>query len=109
VPQTLNFGETKQISFRVRGQDLATTQPLDPSVVMLQCGFTLAVGGEGEPPTWYPGSWDANTVDNIYWGMVLVGPNGVVSLARGLWTVWANFTLGAETIIQPVLDTLTVR
>jgi hypothetical protein len=109
VPLTLNYGETKQVPFRVRGQDLSTAQPLDPSVVTLQCGFVSARAGDEEPLTWYPGTWDANTADNIYWGMVLVGPNGVVDLARGVWTVWANFVLGAETIIQPVLDTLTVR
>ena len=107
---TLNYGETKQVPFKVRGEDLATSAPINPSAAVLTVGFVPAASGASAPTTWYGGSWDANVADNIYWGMCLVGPPpGVVNLARGTYVVWANFTVGVETIIAPVLDTLVVR
>jgi hypothetical protein len=109
VPLTLYYGETKQVPFQVRGTDLATSQPLNPSTSPLQAGFVASKGGEEAPSVWYAATWDANTADNVYWGMVLVGPDGVFNLRRGIWTVWAQFTFGEETIQQPVLDSLTVR
>lgn len=107
---TIWHDETKEVPFQVAGTDLAFAQPLNPSLSALTCGFVLGSAGGDPPTTWYAGNWDANTVDNIYYGMVLVGPSpGVVQLARGVWTVWAHFALGQETIQQPVLDTLYVR
>lgn len=106
---TLWYGETKQVPFRVAGTDLAFASPINPSGSALECGFVTASGGNDPPTTWYAGSWNANTADNVYWGMVLVGPLGVYDLARGTWSVWAQFTIGSEKIQQPVLDVLYVR
>ena len=104
------YGETKQVPFRVQGTTLSDSTPIDPSESELQCGFVSADDGEGQPETWYAGTWDADTTLNNYWGMVLVGPSpGVYLLPRGNWSVWAKFTVGLETIIQPVLDLLTCR
>jgi hypothetical protein len=109
MSMTVWYGETKQVPFRVQGTQLSDSAPIDPSGSALTCGFVMAGGGEGEPSIWYPGTWDADQTLNNYWGMVLVGPEGVYNLPRGTWSVWANFALGAEVIIQPVLSTLYVR
>lgn len=106
---TVWFGETKQVPFRVQGTNLASQEPIDPSASELEAGFVLASGGDNPPESWFAATWDANTNENIYWGQVLVGPSGVFDLPRGEWAVWAKFAIGAETIIQPVLDSLTVR
>lgn len=109
MSMTVNFGETKQVPFRVQGTQLSDSAPIDPSGATLQCGFVAAGAGQDPPIAWYAGTWDADQTLNNYWGMVLVGPNGVYNLPRGTWSVWAQFALGAEFIQQPVLDTLYVR
>jgi hypothetical protein len=110
MSMTVYYGETKQVPFRVQGTQLSDSAPIDPSGASLQCGFVAADGGEGPPSVWYAGTWDADQTLNNYWGQVLVGPSpGVYPLPRGTWSVWAKFTIGLETIIQPVLDILYVR
>jgi hypothetical protein len=109
MAMTVWFGETKQVPFQVQGIQLSDSVPIDPSDSDLQVGFVAATNGQDTPDTWYDGTWDADSTLNNYWGMVLVGPSGVFNLPRGTWSVWAQFTVGAETIQQPVLDTLYVR
>jgi hypothetical protein len=106
---TLYYGETKQVPFRVQGTNLSDAAPIDPSGSALKCGFVAAGAGQDAPTSWYDGTWDADSTLNNYWGMVLVGPDGVFNLPRGTWSVWTQFTIGEETIQQPVLDTLYVR
>jgi hypothetical protein len=110
MAMTVWYGETKQVPFRVQGTNLSDSAPIDPSGSALTCGFVAAGAGDDGPSIWYPGTWDADSSLNNYWGQILVGPSpGVYLLPRGTWSVWAKFTVGVETIIQPVLDTLYCR
>lgn len=110
MPMQMWKGETKQVPFRVEGVDPANGSIIDPTTSDLTVGFSQREpnGEQVRPNHYYAGMWDS-TPDGQFWGSVLVGPSGVIDLAAGRWTVWANFTLGAETIIEPIPDVLVVR
>lgn len=103
-------GETKEIPFRVQGVNPTNGSPVDPTTADLTVGFSRSEpnGEQVRPNNYYPGTWDS-TPTGEHWGSIIVGPDADVTLQAGRWTVWANFTLGAETIIEPIPDVLVVR
>jgi hypothetical protein len=95
---------------KVTGINLSNDSAIDPTASVLQMGFVSSLDGGIVPPaSWYPATWIANTLRQLYYGMILVGaPPGVVVLAAGTWVPWVYFTIGSETIQEPAGDTVTV-
>jgi hypothetical protein len=93
----------------VKGVDLSTFSYVNPTASALEMGFVTSTdGGLVAPALWYPATWIANVLAQLYYGSILVGPDGVVQLAAGTWVPWVNFTVGASVIIEPCNDTLTM-
>lgn len=110
MSMTMWRGETLEVPFPVEGVNPANGSIIDPTASALTVGFSRSEsdGQQVRPNNYFAGTWAANP-DGTFWGSVLVGPDGVVDLIAGRWTLWAQFTLGGETITRPVPGVLTVQ
>jgi hypothetical protein len=75
--------------------------PLNPTAGTAQMAFLstpLAKPGGGD---WKTGSWDTNEIGE-YVAQCEIGPNGAVTLAAGVWWVWAQIAIGSVTVIRQI-------
>lgn len=76
---------------------------VNPTTGSVDLAFVAAdLIGEPAGGDWKAGTWETDTTQtpNLYYGRVLVGSGGTVTLAAGLYGVWIRVTLAPETIIR---------
>ena len=106
---TLYTAETRNVPVQVAGVDLTNGNAINPSSSTVTMGFVSSLdGGQTPPVTFYPAFWLANTVRQLYYATITVGPLGVTTLVVGTYVPWVKFVYGSETIITACTDTITV-
>lgn len=78
---------------------------INPTADVVEMAFT----NEGVAPVesdWKTGSWEADTLDQLYYARCLVGPNGVISLAAQVWDTYVRISDQPE---RPVLAAGQIR
>lgn len=61
--------------------------------------YLAIVPGRATPgdDDWLTGSWDTSSVNGTYFAQVLIGPDGLLTLTPGVWTVWIKIDADPET------------
>ena len=74
-------------------------QTYNPTQDFVQFAFTIGYGVT--PVTWYPGSWDVNAIQGIWYNAkCLVGGTNGVPLTPGTYTVWIKITDNPEVPVR---------
>jgi hypothetical protein len=76
----------------------------DPTSDTIAWAFTNASAFPAAGPSaWTDGEWVTYPGDQ-WWGQILVGPTGAVTLATGTWQSWVRITDDPEVpVLQPFL------
>jgi hypothetical protein len=103
---SLNISSLATVYVQVPVSAVVNAQVYNPTADVVKMAFMQA---DTKPQTsdWKTGGWDT-APGPTYLAQCLVGPNGGVSLAVGVYTVWVQITDNPEQPTQSV-GTLTVE
>jgi hypothetical protein len=86
-----------------KAHDVTISTDADPTGGAVEFAF-VAVGAGTAPSTFYAGAWgtwDAVT-ESATARTPTIGAAGVAALSAGRYKVFARFTVGGETVVEPV-------
>ena len=85
----MSAASTDFVEVEVSASESPVAQPLTFAFVTSHTAST-------DPDTvWTAGSWHTD-LNGVYWARCLVGPDGMIALARGLYLMYVKWELGSQ-------------